>query len=198
MIDRVRPAAAPRRRPDAVAHGRSGMFACRGRGAPEDGTRRSPLGPHPPPETDERMETTTVVAADTPNYPQMLGIESDTVVQEVGWDDDTDDGLREAVEAVIGGEMEDIGTDEVVDVLLLWWREGDGDLVDELMDCISLLSEEGFVWVVTPKTGSPGHVEPSEIAESAPAAGLMQTTNVALGAWTATRLVQPKSKSIKR
>lgn len=144
------------------------------------------------------METTTVVAADAPNYPQMLGIDTDTVVQEVGWDDDADDALRDAIESVTGGEMEDIDTDEVIDVVLLWWREGDGDLVDELMDCISLLSEEGFVWVVTPKTGSRGHVEPSEIAEAAPTAGLMQTSNVALGAWTATRLVQPKSKTIKR
>jgi len=144
------------------------------------------------------MEMPTVVAADAQNYPQMLGIDADTVVQEVGWDDDTDDGLREAIESVIGGEMEDVDTDEVVDVVILWWREGDGDLVDELMDIISPLSEEGFVWVITPKTGSPGHVEPSEIAESAPTAGLMQTSSVQLGAWTGSRLVQPTSRALKR
>ncbi|QDQ97934.1 DUF3052 domain-containing protein [Tomitella fengzijianii] len=144
------------------------------------------------------MEMTTVVAADAQNYPQMLGIDADTVVQEVGWDDDTDDVVREAIEAVIGGEMEDVDTDEVVDVVILWWREGDGDLVDELMDIISPLSEEGFVWVLTPKTGSDGHVEPSEIAESAPTAGLMQTSSIKLGAWTASRLVQPTSRAIKR
>ena len=144
------------------------------------------------------MEKTTVVAADAQNYPEMLGIDADTVVQEVGWDDDTDDDLRAAVESVIGGEMEDVDTDEVVDVVILWWRDGDGDLVDELMDIISPLSEEGFVWVLTPKTGSPGHVEPSEIAESAPTAGLMQTSSIKLGGWSASRLVQPTSRAIKR
>ncbi|MDN5759678.1 MAG: DUF3052 domain-containing protein [Tomitella sp.] len=139
-----------------------------------------------------------MVAADARNYPQMLGIDSETVVQEVGWDDDTDDALRAAIEAAIGGETEDIGTDEVIDVVILWWRDGDGDLVDELMDVITPLSEEGFVWVLTPKTGSPGHVEPSEIAEAAPTAGLQQTTAVSLGDWTGSRLVQPKSRAIKR
>lgn len=144
------------------------------------------------------METTTVVAADAQNYAQILGIEPGMVVQELGWDEDTDDGLREAVEIVIGGEMEDERTDEVVDVVLLWWRDGDGDLVDELMDAITPLGDEGFVWVLTPKTGLAGHVVPSEIAESAPTAGLNQTSAANLGDWSGSRLVQPKSRAPRR
>ena len=88
--------------------------------------------------------------------------------------------------------------DEVIDVVLLWWRDGDGDLVDALMDAIGPLSDDGFVWVLSPKTGLPGHVEPSEIAESAPTAGLTQTSAQNLGDWIGSRLVQPKTQATKR
>lgn len=135
-----------------------------------------------------------VAAADAQSYVQKLGITSDMLVQELGWDEDTDDDLRAAVEETIGGEILEDDSDEVIDVVLLWWRDEDGDLVDALMDAIGPLSEEGFVWVLTPKTGQPGHVEPSEIAESAPTAGLTQTTASNLGNWSGSRLVQPKSR----
>jgi hypothetical protein len=92
----------------------------------------------------------------------------------------------------------DEDADEVIDVVLLWWRDGDGDLVDRLMDAITPLADDGVIWVVTPKTGKPGHVLPPEIAESAPTAGLMQTSSANLGDWSASRLVQPKSKAAGR
>ncbi|MDV6275869.1 MULTISPECIES: DUF3052 domain-containing protein [Rhodococcus] len=135
-----------------------------------------------------------VAAADAQNYAQKLGITTDMVVQELGWDEDTDDGIRAAVEETIGGEMLDEDSDEVIDVVLLWWRDEDGDLVDALMDAIGPLADEGFVWVLTPKTGFDGHVEPSEIAESAPTAGLTQTSAANLGDWSGSRLVQPKAR----
>jgi len=135
-----------------------------------------------------------VAAADAQNYAQKLGITADMAVQELGWDEDTDDDLRAAVEDTIGGELLDEDSDEVIDVVLLWWRDEDGDLVDALMDAIGPLADEGFVCVLTPKTGQPGHVEPSEIAESAPTAGLTQTSAANLGDWSGSRLVQPKSR----
>ncbi|MBY6540646.1 DUF3052 domain-containing protein [Rhodococcus sp. BP-349] len=139
-----------------------------------------------------------VAAADAQNYAQKLGVTRDMVVQELGWDEDTDDDLRADVEEMIGAETVDEDSDEVVDVVLLWWRDGDGDLVDALMDAITPLSDDGFVWVLTPKTGQSGHVEPSEIAESAPTAGLTQTSTTNLGAWIGSRLVQPKAQPTKR
>ncbi|MFB7878362.1 MULTISPECIES: DUF3052 domain-containing protein [unclassified Nocardia] len=139
-----------------------------------------------------------VAAADAQNYAQKLGISHGLVVQELGWDEDTDDALRAEIEEVSGAEMVDVDSDEVVDAVLLWWREGDGDLADELMDAISPLSDEGFIWVLTPKTGHPGHVDPSEIAEAAPTAGLTQTSTISLGSWTGSRLVQPKAPSKQR
>ncbi|OLF16586.1 DUF3052 domain-containing protein [Actinophytocola xanthii] len=130
---------------------------------------------------------------------ERLGIELGMIVQEIGWDEDVDDGVRAAIEERIGGDLLDEDADEVVDVVLLWWREDDGDLVDALMDAISPLAENGVIWVLTPKTGRDGHVEPSEIAEAVPTAGLSQTSNIAVGDdWSATRLVSPKSAKSKR
>ena len=126
-----------------------------------------------------------------------LGIAKGQVVQELGWDDDVDEGLRSAVLDVLEEDFvyEAI---EAVDVVLLWWRDEDGDLVDRLMDAITPLAEDGVIWVVTPKTGQPGHVLPADIAESAPTEGLMQTSSANLGDWIASRLVQPKSKAAGR
>ena len=139
-----------------------------------------------------------VAAADAQNYVQKLGISHDQVVQELGWYEDTDDDLRAAVEDTIGSDLLDEESDEVVDVVLLWWRDSDGDLVDALMDAIGPLADEGVVWVLTPKTGRPDHVEPSEIAESATTAGLTQTSTANLGDWVGSRLVQPKAARTKR
>ena len=145
-------------------------------------------------------EVPTVVAAGDSgrSFAQRLGIDHDQVVQELGWDEDSDDDLRADVEEVCGSELLDEDADEVIDVVLLWWREGDGDLADRLMDAIVPLSEDGVIWVLTPKTGKPGHVQPADIAEAAPTAGLMQTSSANLGDWSGSRLVQPKSKAAGR
>jgi hypothetical protein len=145
-------------------------------------------------------EVATVVAASDsePNYAQRLGIQHGQIVQELGWDDDTNDDIRADVEDACGGELIDEDADEVVDVVVLWWREEDGDLVDQLMDAIAPLAEDGVIWVLTPKTGKPGHVLPADIAEAAPTAGLMQTSSANLGDWIGSRLVQPKSKAAGR
>jgi hypothetical protein len=132
------------------------------------------------------------------NYAQRLGIQNDQTVQELGWDTDADDAIRAEVEEVCGNDLLDEDADEVIDVVLLWWRDGDGDLVDRLMDAITPLAEDGVIWVLTPKTGKPDHVPPADIAEAAPTAGLMQTSSANLGDWSASRLVQPKSKAAGR
>ncbi|MEU4802563.1 DUF3052 domain-containing protein [Actinosynnema sp. NPDC023587] len=128
-----------------------------------------------------------------------LGIEPGNVVQEIGWDEDVDDDLRAAVEERVGSDLLDEDTDDVVEVVVLWWRDDDGDLTDALINATTSLAEEGVIWVLTPKTGREGHVEPSDIAESVSTAGLAQTSNLAVSPdWTATRLVSPKSAKTKR
>ncbi|GAA1239613.1 DUF3052 domain-containing protein [Prauserella halophila] len=133
--------------------------------------------------------------ADQHSVAERLGIKPDMVVQEIGWDEDVDDDLRTAIEEHTGAELLDEDADEVIDVVLLWWRDGDGDLGDALVDARAPLDDEGVVWVLTPKTGEAGHVEPSDIAEAVPTVGLSQTSNLSVGdGWTATRLV-PRSTS---
>lgn len=124
-----------------------------------------------------------------------LGLKSDDVVQEIGYDEDCDEGLRAAIETVTGHELLGEDADEVVDCVLLWWREGDGDLVDALVDALVSLTDGGVVWLLTPKAGRPGHVEPEEIGDAAPTAGLMATTTVSAAPdWTGTRLVAPRAR----
>ncbi len=124
-----------------------------------------------------------------------LGLEEGQTVQEIGYDDDVDEALRTGIEAVIAGELVDEDFDEVVDVVLMWWREDDGDLVDALVDSLGLLADHGVVWLLTPKPGRDGHVEAEDISDAAPTAGLQQTSTVSAGAnWQGTRLVAPRAK----
>ncbi len=123
-----------------------------------------------------------------------LALQQGQVVQEIGWDEDCDEGLRVAVEHVIGSSLVDEDYDDVVDAVVLWWRDGDGDLVDALVDALGPLADGGVIWLLTPKAGRPGHVEPSDIGEAAPTAGLSATSSVAAAAdWSGTRLVTPRS-----
>jgi Protein of unknown function (DUF3052) len=122
-----------------------------------------------------------------------LGFTPGQVVQELGYDDDCDNDLRSAIEEVTGNDLVDEDYDDVVDVVLLWWREDDGDLVDALVGVLPALSSGGVIWLLTPKVGRSGHVEPSDIGEAAPTAGLSSTRSVsAAGEWAGTRLVGPK------
>jgi hypothetical protein len=123
-----------------------------------------------------------------------LGFTKGMVVQELGWDEDTDDSLREAIENSIDSDMVDGDYGNVVDAVVLWWRADDGDLVDGLVDALTDLVGGGMIWLLTPKVGRPGEVEPADITEAAPIAGLALTTTAAVGAdWMGTRLVAPKT-----
>ncbi len=128
---------------------------------------------------------------------EKLGVEPGMVVQVVGAgssDIAVDQSLLDDVAARTGTELlltDD--SDDVVDVVLLWWREGDGDLVDALVDSLTNLADNGVVWLLTPKAGRDGHVEPSDIDEAAPTAGLSSTRSTsAAPEWSGTRLVSPK------
>ena len=128
-----------------------------------------------------------------------LGFTAGQVVQEIGYDEDCDEELRSAIETVTGGELYDEEYEDVVDAVLLWYREEDGDLVDVLVDALGALADGGHIWLLTPKAGRDGHVEPSEIGEAAPTAGLAQTSSVSAGQdWAGTRLVAPKAARVGR
>jgi hypothetical protein len=124
-----------------------------------------------------------------------LGLKPGMVVQELGWDEDVDDAVRVAVENAIDGDLVDGDYGDVVDAVLLWWRDGDGDLVDALVDSLTDLVGGGSVWLVSPKVGRPDAVDAADVAEAAPIAGLSTTNTVSVGSdWSATKLVAPKGR----
>jgi hypothetical protein len=129
-----------------------------------------------------------------PTMASRLGLETGWIVQEIGYDDDCDDEFRDAIRQITGEEFVDEDTDEVVDVVLLWFREDDGDLVDAFFDILTDLKAGGVVWLLTPKVGRDGYVDASDIAEAAPTAGLATTSSLTVtDDWSATKLVVPKS-----
>jgi hypothetical protein len=113
---------------------------------------------------------------------------------EVGYDSDVDQALRDQIEEQSAETLVDEESDEVVDVVLCWYREDDGDLVDILVDCVTPLADDGVIWVLTPKRGRPGAVDASDISEAASVAGLSETSIITVsGEWSAVRLVGRKS-----
>ncbi|MER5489821.1 DUF3052 domain-containing protein [Streptomyces sp. LE64] len=145
------------------------------------------------------MSATADHAEERTNPAARLGFQPGQVVQEIGYDDDADQELREAIEETIGADLVDEDYEDVADVVVLWFREDDGDLTDALVDAIGLIDEGGQLWLLTPKTGRDGYVEPSDINESAQTAGLSQTKSISVAKdWTGSRLVTPKAAAKKR
>ena len=139
--------------------------------------------------------STTVDQAGGRGLAERLGIEPGMVVQELGYDEDVDHELRDAIVERSGSEMVDEDADDVVDVVLLWWREDDGDLVDALVDALHPLADSGVIWLLSPKSGREGHVPPSDVSEAAPTAGLSQTSSISAARdWSGARLVTPKGR----
>ena len=124
-----------------------------------------------------------------------MGFEKGQLVLEVGHGSDCDENLRKEIVSIIGEPLIENDTNEVVDAVMIWFREDDGDLTDELVDALAYLSETGPIWVLTPKVGRTGHVEPSEIQDAANIAGLSQTSTIAVAPnWSATKIVHRKAK----
>jgi len=124
-----------------------------------------------------------------------LGFKEGDLVQELGYDDDVDFDFREDLEEGLGSELLTEDDQDVVDGVILWWRAGDGDLVDDLVDSLTSLGEGGVVWLLTPKSGRPGYVAPADVQEAAPTAGLHSTSSAGVSKeWSATRLVSRRKQ----
>jgi hypothetical protein len=124
---------------------------------------------------------------------ESLGITSGSIVLELGFDEDSSEDIRGAFAEAAGSAIVDFEDVDVADVSLVWFRDGDEDLIDLLVDAIAPLTETGVVWLMTPKPGRPGHVTPADIADAAPTAGLAVTRTVSASRdWQGTRLVTPK------
>lgn len=123
-----------------------------------------------------------------------LGLKPESLVQEIGVDADADHAFRDALDELLDEPLIDEDEQEVVDAVVLWFREGDDDLVDALMDALTTLEEDGVVWLMTPRSGRPGYVPPVDIQISATDAGLHVTSSAGVSTdWSANRLVHRKS-----
>ncbi len=121
-----------------------------------------------------------------------LGFTKGLAVQELGWDDDVDEALRDAIMDAIDGDLL-YESNEAVDVVLLWWRDSDGDIVDGLVDALTDLSPSGHIWLLSPKVGRPDYLDPTDLAEAALTAGLALANPATVSAnWQAQKLVRPK------
>ena len=122
-----------------------------------------------------------------------FGIKPGQVVQEFGYDDDVDQDLRDELESVVGSELVDEEYGDVTDAAILWWRGDDGDvhdLTDLVLDAMTALEDGGLIWVLVPKPGRDGHVNPADVEEAATIAGLHTTTTLSAAPdWTGLRLV---------
>jgi len=121
-----------------------------------------------------------------------LGLKPGMVVEELGWDEDVDEGFRQAVMEAIDADLVE-ESQESVDAVILWLREDDGDVIDLLIDALTDLGPAGFLWVLAPRIGRPGHVPQSALNEGAVAAGLALTTSATVSkTWSAHKIVRPK------
>jgi len=121
-----------------------------------------------------------------------MGFGPGQVVQELGWDSDADEALRTTIMDAIDGDLVDEAV-EAVDAVLLWWRDEDGDVADGLVDALRDLSDTGCVWLLTPKVGRPGYVDPADISEGVITAGLALANPVkASREWHTQKIVRPK------
>jgi hypothetical protein len=127
--------------------------------------------------------------------PSRMGFEKGQVILEVGHGSDCDEDFRKQLIEITGEPLIENEANEVVDAVLIWFREDDGDLADELVDALTFLSDSGPIWVLTPKVGRDGHVHPSDIQDAANTAGLSQTSTIAAAPnWSATKIVHRKAK----
>lgn len=120
----------------------------------------------------------------------IMGFKDGDLIQELGYDDDVDFDLRDSLEDAVGSELLTEEDHEVVDGIIYWWRDDDGDLIDALVDSLVSLDDDAVLWLLTPKSGRDGYVSPAAIQADAPTAGLHVTSTEGVSEdWSATRLV---------
>lgn len=140
--------------------------------------------------SDRTTGTTTLPGGrDTAATLTRLGLRKDQIVIEYGHDDDVEPSVRSSVEEITGAPVEADDYDGVVDVVLVWWRDGDGDLTDELVDSLTMAEEDGFILLFTPGRGRADRVAAHEVEDACRTCNLSASGASPLGEWMVQRLV---------
>ncbi|MEU2006913.1 DUF3052 domain-containing protein [Rhodococcus sp. NPDC019616] len=147
---------------------------------------------HPAEHTTVRMMTDRPRSA--PATGNRLGVHSDMLIPVFGYREDVDHELRGEIREHGGSTVTGDDLDGLADAALLWWRQPDGDLTDELLDAQTLLGPDGYLWLLTPKTGHDGFVDPSVIAEAAETVGMTLTATLDRPDWLGVRLSPPRRR----
>ena len=79
---------------------------------------------------------------------EKLGFKKDQLILEVGQADDCDNLLRDEIQKITQTNLIAEEAQEVVDAVILWWREDDGDLIDELVDAQAYLKKDRFGYLL--------------------------------------------------
>ena len=123
---------------------------------------------------------------------ELLGLQPGMIAQELGWEDDVDEELRDEVMDLIDGDLIE-EADEGVDVVLLWQRS-DTDVADALVDSLRDLGDHGYIWLLTPRLGRRESVNPADIVEAAKISSLTLTSSAEVSRdWHARKVVRPRS-----
>ena len=118
-----------------------------------------------------------------------LGFAPDTVIQELGWDEDVDDELRQAIESQCGSELVEVTSPTSSTASSSGGATATAISSTPSSTRLQDLAEGGSVWLLTPKVGRSGYVSGADIVEAAPIAGLSTTTtSSASPEWSATKL----------
>ncbi|MGW7328413.1 DUF3052 domain-containing protein [Streptomyces sp. NPDC054840] len=125
-----------------------------------------------------------------------MGFKPGQVVLEAGWGEHCDHILTAEIEQVTGLQILNEDDKDTADVVLLWFRKEDGDLAGTIVKARTHLKDGGPIWLLVPKAGLDGYVEPSAIGDSARTAGLSQTLAMsATDDWSAIRLEAPRLRT---
>ncbi|MDR1153067.1 MAG: DUF3052 domain-containing protein, partial [Bifidobacteriaceae bacterium] len=65
------------------------------------------------------------MGATAAEFAERFGFASGQWVQELGYDDDVDFDLRDAIEELTGTDLVDEDWGDVADATIVWWRDGD-------------------------------------------------------------------------
>ncbi len=129
----------------------------------------------------------------TQNAGDRLGLKTGMVVQELGWDEDVDDACASR------SRTPSTPTWSTATTATSWTPSCCGGATTtatsstRLVDSLTDLVGGGVIWLLTPKVGRPSAVDPADVSEAAPVAGLSTTTTAPVSRdWSATRLVAPK------